>query len=47
MMMCGAMGGWFFNVLSVVLLVALIALLTMLVVKTIAAMRAGKICVPE
>lgn len=47
MIMREATGLWFFGVLSVVLLAALVALLLVLVVRTLGAMKAGRICVPE
>lgn len=46
-MMNELIGGSFFNVLSLVLYVALVLLMLTLIVKTIQAMRAGHICVPE
>ncbi|MFP4155513.1 MAG: SLAC1 anion channel family protein [Halothiobacillaceae bacterium] len=47
MMMREATGLWLFGMLSVILLAALIALLLVLVTRTLGAMKAGRICIPE
>ncbi|MEW6446458.1 MAG: SLAC1 anion channel family protein [Pseudomonadota bacterium] len=47
MVMLEHMGGWFFLLLSNVLLTLLVALIFVLVINTIRAMMRGEICVPE
>ncbi|MCH9741911.1 MAG: SLAC1 anion channel family protein [Proteobacteria bacterium] len=47
MVMDDKVGGAFFHNLSIGLYIALVALLVTLVIKTVSAMLAGKVCVPE